>query len=632
MQIKVQKLNESFSKISGPESDLQKIANRLKVEEPGAYFNPLVQRGFKSPFVYFTKRINDSLIVYNGHLKLIGQKEDLKTDFSIEEIKEYLKNNLDKLPFKPYDYQLKCFIESVLNVKHINLCCTGCLDGKSEIEVFTETETKKITYKELYTLLDKGIKLKVKTPTGFAVIISNFKKRDTGYKITFNDGTFVKCACTHYMKFNSELKSATEIKVGDIDDYSKKVVISKSPLNEQEFYDFEISNSDGLYIQNGLIHHNSGKSCIIALLADFFRVHNKRVLLLVPNINLLTQFKADIDSYNLKELSENTEILGAGNKTDFKSSVLISTWQSMIQYKDELNKSIKYDVIINDEVHKNAGEVSSEIATSLLDTKYRFGFTGTLPEDPILLYRLIGLFGESTKYISSRELIERGLGTPIIIKSVIIDYSPEFKESVRSCKNWLEQLKFIKENEKRNNFICNLGTSLMKKNENSLILFSHTQHGKDLYLEIMSKLFPDLKVENKDITGKNSFDFQKNYHVYFINGEDDAKVREKTRLILENDSGAILVSNYSILSTGVNIKNLHNMIFASPLKAYTTVTQSIGRGIRKHDSKSKFTVFDLVDNLGIKKYAGTFYKQYQHRLKTSYYPEGYTVQESVLKI
>ena len=96
--------------------------------------------------------------------------------------------------------------------------------------------------------------------------------------------------------------------------------------------------------------------------------------------------------------------------------------------------------------------------------------------------------------------------------------------------------------------------------------------------------------------------------------------------------GSILVSCYSILSTGVNIKNLHNMIFASPLKAYTTVTQSIGRGIRKHDSKSKFTVFDLVDNLGTRKYSGTFYKQYQHRLKTSYYPEGYTVQESVLKI
>ena len=151
MQIKVQKLNESFSKISGPESDLQKIANRLKVEEPGAFFNPLVQRGFKSPFVYFTKKFGDDLIVYNGHLKLIDQKEDLKTDFSIEEIKEYLKNNLDKLPFKPYDYQLKCFIESILNVKHINLCCTGCLDPETEIEV----EVEGYSEKEIRKMLDE---------------------------------------------------------------------------------------------------------------------------------------------------------------------------------------------------------------------------------------------------------------------------------------------------------------------------------------------------------------------------------------------------------------------------------------------------------------------------------------------
>ena len=87
----------------------------------------------------------------------------------------------------------------------------------------------------------------------------------------------------------------------------------------------------------------------------------------------------------------------------------------------------------------------------------------------------------------------------------------------------------------------------------------------------------------------------------------------------------------AILSTGVNIKNLHNMIFATPLKSYTTITQSIGRGIRKHSSKDKFTVFDLVDNLGKRKYGGTFYKQYKHRLSTSYYPEGYQVHESVLK-
>ena len=78
------------------------------------------------------------------------------------------------------------------------------------------------------------------------------------------------------MQFNGKLKSAVEIQIGDVDDYSGKVVVNKEKIPEQEFYDFEISNQNGLYIQNGIIHHNSGKSMVIALLLDFFLKHNKR--------------------------------------------------------------------------------------------------------------------------------------------------------------------------------------------------------------------------------------------------------------------------------------------------------------------------------------------------------------------
>ena len=91
--------------------------------------------------------------------------------------------------------------------------------------------------------------------------------------------------------------------------------------------------------------------------------------------------------------------------------------------------------------------------------------------------------------------------------------------------------------------------------------------------------------------------------------------------------GSVLISNYQILSTGVNIKKLHNMILSSPLKAYTTVTQSIGRGMRLHESKSIFSVFDLVDDMGFRKPGGIFYKQYEHRKNTSYNPEEFPVHE-----
>jgi superfamily II DNA or RNA helicase len=143
----------------------------------------------------------------------------------------------------------------------------------------------------------------------------------------------------------------------------------------------------------------------------------------------------------------------------------------------------------------------------------------------------------------------------------------------------------------------------------------------------MKKLHPDVQVENKDIVGKKSFEFQEQYGVYFLNGEDDAKTRERTRKILEEHEDATLIANYALLSTGVNIKKLHNMILSSPLKAYTTVTQSIGRGMRLHPSKSIFTVFDLVDDMGYRKPGGIFYKQYEHRKNTSYNPEEFPVLE-----
>ena len=146
--MKIEKLNESFSQITGTESELQNIANRLKVEEPGAFFNPLVKRGFKSPFIYFTKKVNDSLIVYNGHLRLIGHQEVLETDYTLDDIKEYLQSVIPVLPFKPYDYQINAVKTAMLKKKCLLKSCTSCLDPNTEIEVdipnYTEDEIRDI--------------------------------------------------------------------------------------------------------------------------------------------------------------------------------------------------------------------------------------------------------------------------------------------------------------------------------------------------------------------------------------------------------------------------------------------------------------------------------------------------------
>ena len=499
----VQDLDETYSLITGDKSVLKSIHEFLKVEEPGAYFDKMVQRGFKSPWRYFSKITQDGLVVYTGHLAMLEkfgvQAKNFKTDkYNIKDIQKYFNDIKQTLPFTPYDYQVKMFAESILNQRQICLACTS-----------------------------------------------------------------------------------------------------------------------------------SGKSVTIAMILDFYRTHGLKGLLVVPNINLLTQFRADIESYNLKELLEDTEILGAGNVPTFEKSVLITTWQSMVKHTDKLDK---YQYVLEDEVHRESSEVAGDIARCAKNMKIRLGFTGTLPEDPVAKMTLLGIFGTPKRYISARELIDRGLGTPIKINSIFFEYSKEFKNLIRSTKVYSKQLQMIKEYPPRNNFITDLAIRLQAKNENTLILFQHTQHGKDLFLGIMQKLYPDVQVEPKDITGKKSFEFQTKYHVYFLNGEDDAKTREDTRKILETDNKAILVANYALMSTGVNIKQLFNLIMASPLKAYTTITQAIGRGMRLHINKNVFRVFDLIDDIGFRHHTGLFVRSYNHRKTSSYIPEDYELIEMDFKL
>lgn len=498
MSLEVIDLDETYSLIKGEKSTLKQIHDYLKVQIPNAYFDVMVQRGFKSPYHFFSKVTTDGLVVYTGHLEMLEKfgvhAKNFKSDkYNITDIQKYFKDVKTKLPFTPYDYQVKMFAESIINQRQICLACTS-----------------------------------------------------------------------------------------------------------------------------------SGKSVTIAMILDFYRTQGLKGLLVVPNINLLTQFKSDIESYNLKELSDNLEILGAGNVPTFEKSVLITTWQSMVRHTDKLDK---YQYVLEDEVHRESSEVAGDIARCAKNMRIRIGFTGTMPEDQVAKMTLLGIFGTPKRYISARELIDRGLGTPIKINSIFFEYDKDFKNKIRSTKVYSKQLQMIKEHPARNNFITDLAIKLQAKNENTLVLFQHTQHGKELFLQIMQKLYPDVKVENKDITGKTSFEFQAKYHVYFLNGEDDAKTRENTRKILETDDKAILVANYALMSTGVNIKQLFNLIFASPLKAYTSITQSIGRGMRLHKNKKEFKVFDLIDDIGFRHHTGLFVRSYNHRKATSYVPEDYDLKE-----
>lgn len=348
----------------------------------------------------------------------------------------------------------------------------------------------------------------------------------------------------------------------------------------------------------------SGKSATIALLFEYYRRLSKKCVLIVPNINLLEQFSNDILEYNLHELKENVHLIGGDNKIKhFDAACTITTWQSLSR-SAELFQDI--DVILIDEAHGIKASVLSELILDSIDTPVKLGFTGTLPEHMIDKMTLIGTIGSHKEYITAKELIDGGLGTPIKVNALFLNYNDESKAKVKKMK-YQDEVKYLEELPERNQYISKLTKKMREMVGNTLVLYTHTSHGEHLW-ELITNSPPGTL---KKI--KNKFEAQKAYGVFFISGSVNGKQREEVRNVLEEFSDAVLVANYSILSTGVNVKKLHAMILTSSSKSEIRIRQSVGRGIRLHDTKSVFNVYDLVDDLTYKTKTGTEYPNYMMR-------------------
>ena len=206
------------------------------------------------------------------------------------------------------------------------------------------------------------------------------------------------------------------------------------------------------------------------------------------------------------------------------------------------------------------------------DCKFRHGFTGTL--DGTQTHRLVleGLFGSVEKVISTKELIDKKTLAKLNIKCIVLKHSEE------NCKNmkgipYAEEINYLVLQPNRNNFICNLCDTL---SGNTLVLFQLVEkHG--MVLHSMMKDF-DRKV-------------------FFVYGGTDTQTREDIRAITEKEKDAIIIASYGTFSTGINIKNLHNIVFSSPSKSRIRVLQSIGRGLRTSESKNKTTLYDISDDV-----------------------------------
>jgi superfamily II DNA or RNA helicase len=92
----------------------------------------------------------------------------------------------------------------------------------------------------------------------------------------------------------------------------------------------------------------------------------------------------------------------------------------------------------------------------------------------------------------------------------------------------------------------------------------------------------------------------KDRKVFYVHGSVEADERELVREITEKESDAIIIASYGTFSTGINIRNLHNIVFASPSKSKIRTLQSIGRVLRLGENKETATLFDIADDLTYK--------------------------------
>ena len=333
----------------------------------------------------------------------------------------------------------------------------------------------------------------------------------------------------------------------------------------------------------------SGKSLIIYLIIRHLQIENRKGLLIVPTTSLVEQMYKDFADYGY-DSEQYCHRQYSGKEKHTNMFLTITTWQSI--YKNDKEYFEQFDFVLGDEAHQFKAKSLTTILTGCSNASYRIGTTGTLDGTQTHKLVLEGLFGPVYKATSTAELMEKGQLAAFKIKCLILKYDESICKQARDW-DYQSEIDYIVKSKPRNEFIKNLVLSLKG---NTLVLFQFVEkHGKELHALIK--------------------EHAKNRHVFFVFGGTDVEVRESVRAITEKEKDAIIVASYGTFSTGVNIRNLHNIVFASPSKSRIRNLQSIGRGLRIGDNKQEATLFDIADDFRAGKHTNYTLKHFVERVK-----------------
>lgn len=330
----------------------------------------------------------------------------------------------------------------------------------------------------------------------------------------------------------------------------------------------------------------SGKSAIIYAVARYLQEQGLNILILISEISLVEQIYQDFIDYgwNADEYCHKV-YQGQDKYTD--KPITISTWQSI--YKLPQSYFEKFDAVIVDEVHLASANSITSIMKKCVNTEYRLGYTGTLTESQTDEITLTAYFGKPIRVSKTKELMDKDIISKLKIKTLLLQYPDNIKKVTKKFK-YHDEIKFLTTNEQRTAFIVMLASKL--KN-NTMVLFNLRKHGKEIY---------QLLKENTDKT------------ILYVDGTIDVNKRQNIRKLAESRNDVIIVASYKTFSTGINIKNIWNIVFAHPYKSKVKNLQSIGRALRKLVGKNNAVLYDIIDDLKIGTYTNITYKHGLHRL------------------
>ena len=344
----------------------------------------------------------------------------------------------------------------------------------------------------------------------------------------------------------------------------------------------------------------SGKSFIIYNLMRWAmkRIHHKsKTLVIVPTTSLVEQMYKDFRDYGY-DVDENCHMIYSGKDKVTEKPIVISTWQSIYKFPAEWFD--EFEIVFGDEVHLFKAKSLSTMMNKCRNAQYRYGMTGTLDGTETNKLVLEGLFGPTYKVTTTAKLQEVGALAELDISILLLRYHNDICHMMDG-KTYQEEIDWIVTNDARNNFISKLAVD---QKGNTLVMFQFVEkHGKVLYSKIRA-----LVAENRE--------------VFYVSGEIDAHDREQIRGIVEKSKDAIIVASLGTFSTGINIKNLHNIVFATPSKSQVKVLQSIGRGLRMSDNGQITKLYDIADDLHHNSYKNFTLRHSAERVKM-YTKEGF---------